>query len=536
MNIESLSSLIKPLYPKDEIGLVVVTSLIVVLIGALNFMKGYSRRNPFPNATPFPFNQTLIGQFLYIYVVISKFYNGEVSSYFRSLRKKLGCVFYLGPVFSFPHKCPSISLHDPKDQANFIRREKELELKVLLPDTVKEIHGERNIQALPVGKTHATLRKVYSSILSPRSLEAFTTIIVKEFQTMWKELEAKKDEVEIQTAIRERQLKIMCEILYGLGSETEEDRQVLTEISNDFTLTEKALFAVGGTKSKECQEGVEAKNRINKILYKKFDSIFDKRIAQIAQEEGGQIHVQKNESIIGSAMDQIVDSLIQAGCTSREESKQNGDISYHDARVNLYMLLEASHLTTMTVTSSIMYFLNHSKNQEVLDKVRNDVRSLEPTYQSLKEFSFGGACVQETMRLAPFVGTASYVVPKGKHFKVKGETIYGPIVVQFQHSNWYQDQDVFEEASSFKPERWLPGGQHQISQFAKSIFHPFGNGRHKCLGAPLARLVMNANLYCFASNPKRSIVFDEEKVKVVGGLFPEMQVCNNFMGKVAVEE
>ena len=525
----NVSSLITPLLRSDGIGFATVAASSVAMIV---YMQRRSRRNPFPNATPFPFNQTVLGELLYLYVIISKFHNGEVPSYYRSLRKKLGCVLYFGPIASLPHKCPCISLSDPKDQANFMKQEKELELTVNMPDTAAAIHGEGNFQSIH-GQAHASLRKIFSSILSPRSLEAFTTIIVKEFQILWNDLETKQDELEIQTAIRETQLKIMCKILYGFGTETDEDRRILTEFSKDFALTEKALFPIGGEKSKDFQEGMKAKKRINKILNDKFDSIFEKRIAQ----EGEHNHMKTNDSVIGSAMDQIVDGLIRSGCTSQENRGENGinNISYENARGNLYLLLEASHITTMTVTSSMMYFLNHSENKESLDRVRNEVRSLEPSYQSLKGLTFGAACVDETLRLAPIIGSISYFIPKSKSFKVRGEAIHGPIVVNFQNSNWYQDEDVFEMANNFKPERWL-SGEKQVSTFAKSVFRPFGFGRHICLGTPLARLVMNANLYSFASNPNRSIVFNEEKVGVRGGLFPEKQVCHGFMGKVVVNE
>ena len=528
MIIDWLSTLVKPILPNDGIS---ATAVVASSVAIIAFMQSRSkRRNPFPNATPFPFNQTAIGEFLYLYVMISRFHNGDSSSYFRSLRKKLGSVFFLGPIGSIPHKCPCILLSDPKDQADIIKLEKELKLYVNLPDTALAIEGKHNIQSIPVGPTHAALRKVYSSILSPRSLEAFTTIILQGFQSLWQDLEMKQNgELEIQTAIREKQLELMCKILYGFGSETDEDRQILSEFSNDFELTAKALFAIGGEKSKEFRDGLEAKKRINKILFDKFDSIFDKRMAQ----ESEQNHIKTNaESVIGSAMDQIVDGLIRSGCTSKDEGEENGSISYNIARENLYLLLEASHMTTMTVTSSMMYFLNHSKNRKSLDRVRDEVRKLEPTYLSLKGFSFGGACVEETLRLAPIVGSVSYFVPKGKSFTVRGVVMNGPIVVNFQSSNWYQDEDVFEDANNFKPERWLPGEQQEVSRFARSTFRPFGFGRHICLGSTLARLVMNANLYCFASNPNRSILFDEKQVKVQGGLFPEKQVCNNFIGKV----
>ena len=510
-------------------------------IGCVTLILAYSwnrNRRAFPCAVPFPFNQYILSHLLYLYIVVSKFYGGDLAAHHRAVRRRLGNIFFQGPLFGQPHNCPVISVNHPDDQAAILRKEKDLEWVVNLPDTATAIEGERNFQNMSSGSAaHSSLRKVYSSLISPKSLEQFTTTIIEYFHKLWNELDGKEDEVKIQHAIREAQMKLMCKILYGFGEETEEDRQILHDFHQDFVLTEKALFAFGGTSSKVFKDGLEAKKRISKILNQKFDSIFEQRIAQIKQQDaesgkGGNKDYDVID-VIGSAMDQIVEGLIKAGCTGKDSKGDNSEMSYLDAQDNLYLLLEASHITTMTVTSSMMFFLNHPDNKESLERARSEVSAIEPTYESLKGFSFGHACIQEALRLAPIVGTVGYMIPKGKSFKIREETIHGPIVLQFQSSSWYQDEEVFENADSFVPERWLPG-EKAMTKFAKSTFHPFGFGRHICLGYPLAMLVMNANLYCFFSNTKRSIEFDEKKVKVKPGLFPEKQVCDGFVGKVVV--
>jgi len=487
-------------------------------------------RKPFPTAIPFPFNQTVLGDLLYFIIVVKVFYNGDSQAYYRSLRKRFGDVFYLGPLFSQPHSCPNLVVMHPDDQAAIIKKEKDLQLVVNLPDTAMLIHGERNFQNLPVGQTHGALRKVFSSILSPKSLEEFTATMIEYFQKMWNDLEQKESESRIQHAIRETQLRLMCKLLYGFGEETEEERKILDQFMKDFALTEKALFDLNGTTGKDFKAGFEAKKRISKILDKKFESIFDKRIAEI---KNGKHEKDNKECLSGSAMEQIVDVLIRSGCTDKK--KTVGEVvSYEDAKDNLYLLLEASHGTTMYVTTSMMYFLNRSDSQDSLERLRKEVTCLEPTYQSLKTFSYGNACVQETMRMAPIIGTVPYYIPEGKTFMMKGKSIQGPIVVSLNSSNWYMDDKVFDDASSFQPERWL-SGEKEVTEFAKSIFRPFGFGRHLCLGYPLAKLVMNANLYCFASKRNRSIVFDEDKVKIENGIFPEKKVKGEFVGKVVVD-
>lgn len=188
----------------------------------------------------------------------------------------------------------------------------------------------------------------------------------------------------------------------------------------------------------------------------------------------------------------------------------------------------------MFLTTSMMYLLNRSDNYEALRRVREEASVLEPTYESLKKFSFGEACVNETMRMAPIIGSVSYFVPEGKAFKIREKDIERPVVLNFNSSNWYKDDDVFENAKTFLPERWLPG-EKEVSNFARSIFRPFGFGRHLCLGYPLAKLVMNTNLYCFARNGDRSIKFDEDNVKLEPGIFPAYKVCDGFIGEVVAK-
>jgi len=498
---------------------------VISLVLAYLFSKRGQKN--FPVAIPFPFDQHALTELIYVYFVTSKFHDGDIAGYFRSLRKKFGDVFYLGPLFSQPYNCPTLCVSCPEVQASLVRKEKDLQWLVSLPETVHQIHGEKNFQTFPTGPEHAALRKVYSSILSPKSLEKFTTVIIQYFTELWNDLESKGEETMILEEIRKTQLRLMCKIFFDIGGDSDEERKVLEQFCDDFALTEKALFAMGGVNSKEFKDGLEARKRISKVLNDKFDSIFDSRIAESDEIVNSKT---KNDYSIGSAMHQIVDSLIRLGCKSKDDD-DFGQTSYKAARENLYLLLEASHGTTMFLTTSMMYLLNRSDNYEALRRVREEASVLEPTYESLKKFSFGEACVNETTRMAPIIGSVTYFIPEGKAFKIRGKDIERPVALNFNSSNWYKDDDVFENAKSFLPERWLPG-EKEVSKFARSIYRPFGFGRHLCLGFPLAKLVMNTNLYCFARNGDRSIKFDEDKVKLEPGLFPAYKVCDGFIGKV----
>ena len=509
-----------------------------------------NKKNIFPNAIPFPFNLHPLTEILYL-VIIVKTKGGGIDAYYRNTRKRLGDVFIMGPLFAAQRPGPVLAITHPDDQAAIMKKEKELELIVNMPDTCTAIHGMENFQHLSSGQKHSELRKIYSSILSPRSLEDFTLVIIDHFNSLWEGLEleseassissgsGKGQEVKLTNAIRECQLKLMCKILYGLEAETDEEKRVLAEFAKDFELTEKALFAPG-KKSKMFIDGLKARERISTVINGRFDAIFDARLDKrgdvaVAGAGAGEENLQR----VGSAMEQIADALIDSGCTGKD-GPYDDRVSYYTARENLYLLLEASHETTMYITSSLMYLINHPDNYDTLQRVRKEASTLSPTYDGLKNFTLAEACAQETMRLAPIIGSVPYYISEGKSINFNKKTLAGPATIMFVSSHWYSDPDVFQEADLFIPQRWLAAadtgnGDVAVSAFAKKAFRPFGSGRHICLGSPLAKLVIKANLYCFVSKANRSIQFDAKKVKIVDGIFPMKKVAADFPGMVVCE-
>ncbi len=503
---------------------VAIASMLVAL-SSLYVVSGRYKKK-FPCAIPFPLDQSIIGELVYILTHQKVKGNASFSDFTRDCRKKFGNIFYLGPLFNGgKYKGPVLCITHPEDQLEILRKEKQLEWIVPMPDTAIAIHGEENFQNIPSGMKHSVLRKVYSSILSPKSLEAFTIKMIQNFTALWEELGQTNNEVKLTLAIKKAQLKLMCEIFYGFDFSKEEDRQVLEEFMADFQLTEKALFAPF-KKSKMFIDGYEAGKRISSFLNERFDRIFQQRLKSREHDDGKRV---------GSAMQQIADALIESGCTGPNSSSSDNLLSYNTARENLYLLLEASHGTTMYTTSLLMYHLNQSKNRQCLKRLRQDVLSVTPTYAGLKSFEFGDACIKETMRVSPIIGSVSYHVSKPKTFKVKGVEVTGPITLNLPSSHWYIDNDTFVQAESFIPERFFDGNEYTASEFAKSTLRPFGFGRHICLGYPLANLVLKANLYCFAMKSDRSIEFDEEKLDIVEGVFPMKQVADDFPCKVVAE-
>ncbi|CAJ1966230.1 unnamed protein product [Cylindrotheca closterium] len=126
----------------------------------------------------------------------------------------------------------------------------------------------------------------------------------------------------------------------------------------------------------------------------------------------------------------------------------------------------------MNITSAMVLLLNKKENRHCLERFREDVKKMEPTFEN----------------------------------------------------------------HVFLPERWVAGDPLAASKFAKSTFHPFGLGRHICLGYSLAKVAMAANFYCFARKENRIISFDEDKVIFENKLIPEKGIKDHFPGTVVLED
>eukprot|EP00980_Cylindrotheca_fusiformis_P025365 scaffold13521_cov155-Cylindrotheca_fusiformis.AAC.1 len=500
--------MLDPEYLKENVLSILMTGAGILV--AYSYIK--YRNREFPCVVPFPLNLTVLSDALYFVLTTTIFHGSDPAQMYRSARKRLGDVFYMGPMLSGRHYCPVLVVTHPQDQMAIIKKERELELLVALPETNVAIHGEENLNNLSVGPRHAALRKLFSSLLSPKYLEHFTASMVATFNKMWNDLEQKNEEVHIQTVIQETQFKLMSKLLYGFHEDSEEEKEALEQFLNDFVLTGKARFSPRGKKSTAFKEGKAAKDRIFQVLSEKFDKILQER-RELA--ENGDSN-NKDSATLSNALEQIADALIQSGSGKNDGSP--GGVSYDDAVGNLYLLLEASQGTTMQMTTNLMFLLNHPDNVRCRERLVDEVNKLsEPTYENLKNhFPYAHGCIQETMRLCPLVGNVPYFIKEGKSFPLREKTVQGPVVVTLNNSHWNRDEDVWPEADTFIPERWLAGNPFEASKFAKSTFHPFGYGRHLCLGYPMAKLAMAANLYCFASKgTARSIVFDEEKFEKI---------------------
>ena len=461
---------------------------------------------------------------------------GSIGKFLQNRSAALGTdVYYIRLPGS---KGATLCLSNPADQAEILRKEGKLKFTVGLPETIKKTHGPGSLQLMS-GEKHNFFRKIFSSLLSPAALQAYTPHFFQAFTSMWRELEEQcegsKGPVVIQDAICKTQFFLMAKILYGMTPENT-PTELMLQMRDDFEAQLEGHFAPPN--SGKFRKAAEASQRLHKILAEKFDAVLGKKHALLLEENvdgngrgnkgGGTSNIP-----VGNAMETVADALIKEGVD--RDPKVIADVID-----NLDLLLEASHGTTMNVTTSTLYFLNHSKNSDKLKKLREEARaqlSIDqefPTFDKLKAgMPYAAAVIKETMRLAPMAEAVTFVANDDAPFIFKGQQIQGPIKFMLPWDHFLMDPRLFPRPEEFLPERWIPTSGLYVSEEARAAYTVFGMGRHVCLGNQLAMLVMKSSLYCFVRDETRGIQFDEEKVLPKLGNFPAYSISDGFPGRVS---
>ncbi|CAH0714958.1 unnamed protein product, partial [Brenthis ino] len=156
------------------------------------------------------------------------------------------------------------------------------------------------------------------------------------------------------------------------------------------------------------------------------------------------------------------------------------------------MLFAAGYDTTSTTTSHLLFEL--AKQKEVQSKVIKEVDNYfqkhdgKLDFDCINEMPFLQACMDETLRLYPVLGTltreveAEYTLPTGLRLN-KGMRIHIP--VYYLHHN----EEYFPEPEKFRPERFFGDEKKNIKQFT---YMPFGEGPRICMGLRFAKMPMTA--------------------------------------------
>jgi cytochrome P450 len=155
-----------------------------------------------------------------------------------------------------------------------------------------------------------------------------------------------------------------------------------------------------------------------------------------------------------------------------------------DECITIFM---AGHETSALVLTWACYLL--AKYPDVQDRIRAEVDAVlgdrQPTLADLSQLTYTTMVLKETMRMYPpgwILGREAVEPAKiGDYDIAVGSLIFiSPYL-------FHRDERFFEDAQTFKPERFDPAVEKQIQKYT---FLPFSAGPRVCMGAGFAMMEM----------------------------------------------
>ena len=171
----------------------------------------------------------------------------------------------------------------------------------------------------------------------------------------------------------------------------------------------------------------------------------------------------------------------------------SGKLTKDDLLATVIDVLFAGVDTTSNTMQWVLYMM--AKNPDKQDILRQEVLSVLgdttlATPATLAQMPYLKAWVRETLRLYPFIAIPRQptedVVLSG--YFIPGGTAH----VAFLTFSMGRDEEVFENAEAFKPERWLREKDSVLTEAVEAFSSiPFGFGTRMCIGRRIAELELH---------------------------------------------
>ncbi|KAI7789082.1 benzoate 4-monooxygenase cytochrome P450 [Diaporthe eres] len=191
----------------------------------------------------------------------------------------------------------------------------------------------------------------------------------------------------------------------------------------------------------------------------------------------------------------VLQNLKDENASENDPEISKRGISEPEMYANSFSItIAGSEGTATALAGATFLLLRHPREyQRAANEVRQEfIREADiQSSRVLANVPFIEAVLQETMRLYPPVSiTMPRRVPEGGA-TIDGRFVTAGTTVGVNHLSCYRSCRNFENATSFRPERWLRASREEAypdDNFA--AFQPFSFGPRSCLGKNLARAEM----------------------------------------------
>ncbi len=209
----------------------------------------------------------------------------------------------------------------------------------------------------------------------------------------------------------------------------------------------------------------------------------------ITVQEQSQAIVKERQEAIKAGKESIRNDYVSKMMNIVQDRGEKIDFNMDDVAVNVWVMIWAGSDTTGFTICSLFYYV--MKNPEVLKKLQDEIDDAFETgklsfpnvrFSDAMKLPYLTACVKETMRISPALGTGlPRFVPKG------GVTIAGRFfpegykVIMNQNAVHFDKECFGEDAGEFVPERYLQADKRKVDYMERHNMG-FGLGPRVCLG------------------------------------------------------
>ncbi|KAI2628736.1 cytochrome P450 [Hypoxylon sp. NC1633] len=175
--------------------------------------------------------------------------------------------------------------------------------------------------------------------------------------------------------------------------------------------------------------------------------------------------------------------------------------------------------TTGTTLTYVFFLLaKHPVAKEKLqyeldDAFRTGTLSRLPRWAEVNKLPYLEAVLRESMRVLPIAAWGFDRIVPAEGASIAGKLIPAGTVVGCQIDTIHQDPYVYgNDASAFRPERWLEAGEEQKRTMDRA-FLAFGAGKRICLGRHIAWLKMKKTLPLLLKNFDFHLLNPDQKLE-----------------------
>ena len=351
--------------------------------------------------------------------------------------------------------------------------------QTILLDHINSRPGSTNIAFGDLSREWEVMRRVtFAAIRRYASSYSLSQHVIRVTDQVIDRIMKNKDSIDVDGQVNTLMLALLSTSAFGIKYDLE-DEEFLKIVKTMETQTEEDRIVFFIALSSLMRFVFWPKWRLIMRNMKYFRNLIGLRFKE--HEESFQVQETRD----------FTDSLLWARVQAREEEEEDlikciDSWNIRNAVANLFF---AGSQTTRTTLS--WWFLYSALNQDMQDKIRQEVNSVLPNDEDTPLIEMKEKCpfllafTSEVLRMRP---VAPFAVPHKalENGIIAGHKIPAGTTVLPSIYHVMQDNSIWKDAGKFDPYRYIDSETGKFIQRPNNYWLPFSTGRRSCIGEKLA--------------------------------------------------